>query len=82
MLRKHILCGFCTPDHNLYLHINGKSIEAAETMRFLGVTRPKINMDSLQIKDMLCDKASVSFDVLKLLYFGLVQSILQYGLIF
>lgn len=79
-------------DYSLYVAVEGQSIRNDNVVKFLGLNLDQKLTWSIHI-DILCTKLSsvcflirtlrtnVSMDVLRLVYFGLVQSILQYGLI-
>lgn len=80
-------------NYDLYLKISNKSIPSTETSKFLGVILDQKLTWEAHIT-MVCSKLSticyivrnlrdtVLMDTLKVLYYGLVQSQLQYGLIF
>lgn len=82
-----------TLNYDLLLKIQNKTIQSTNTIKFLGLNidqkltwEPHINevcskiSTTCYIIKQLRD--TVTYDLLKLLYYGLVQSVLQYGLIF
>lgn len=82
-----------TSDYSLLVKIQGKSVINADSVRFLGVHIDQKFTWSNHIRQMLprlssCSyllrniRYTVSLDVLRLVYFGLFQSIISYGLIF
>lgn len=82
-----------TLDYSLLVKVNGKSISNLENTRFLGVhidqkltwqshihsILPKLSHCCYLLKNI---RHTVSIDVLRLVYFGLFQSIISYGVIF
>lgn len=81
------------PNFSPYLHINGISIKSVDNIKFLGITLDtklsweahidntvsKLSTHCFIIKNL---RETVSWNVLLLIYYGLVQSTLQYGLLF
>lgn len=94
---KSVILEFCTKNKSIHssmlLKADKKSIENVSHTKFLGVfldqkltwnrhidyITAKLSSNCYLIRNM---KNTVSVDVLKLLYFGLFQSILSYGLIY
>lgn len=88
---------FCTknisPDYNVLIRLSGKSIQGIDSIKFLGLTMDRkltwdVHIDNVCAKlSNICYiirtlKETVSDNILKTVYYGLVQSTLQYGLIF
>lgn len=81
------------PDYNVLIKLYGKSIQGVNNIKFLGLTIDQKLTWEIHINNV-CSKLSnvcyiirtlketVSSNVLRTLYFGLVQSTLQYGLLF
>ena len=80
-------------NYDLLLKVQNKSIQSKNTIKFLGLNiDQKLTWEPHIIE--ICSKLSttcyiiiqlrdtVTYNILKLLYFGLVQSVLQYGIIF
>ena len=82
-----------TPDYNMLIKLCSKSISSADNIKFLGLTIDHKLTWEIHINNV-CSKLSnicyiirtlretVSITILKTLYYGLVQSTLQYSLIF
>lgn len=82
-----------TPDNSMLIKLCGKSIQDVQEIKFLGIyidqkltweahinnTCSKLSSISYIIRTL---KETVSYNILKTLYYGLVQSTLQYGLLF
>lgn len=82
-----------SPNYEPYLHLSGKSIQSSETVNFLGLIFDSkltwnAHIDKVTSKlstycyIMRNIRTTVSYHILKLLYYGLTQSTLHYGLIF
>lgn len=80
-------------NYELFIPLNGKSIQASNSVKFLGITLdPKLTWEPHIINiigrlSSICFlirslRDTVSDSVIRLMYFGLVQSSLTYGLIF
>lgn len=81
------------PDSQPLIRVNGKSVQLASSVKFLGLIMDekltwedhiesvctRISKTCYNIRSL---RGTVSLDVLRLLYFGMVQTVLQYGLIF
>lgn len=96
-IRKTVYMSFLpkniNPEYSALIKINHRSIEQVDCIKFLGVTfdqkmtwEKHINSISYKLGStcflLRQLRNTVTTDVLRLAYFGLVQSILSYGLIF